>query len=244
MATIRPRVILNVHDKKGRRVRHKEFWSQSFLLHFIELLYVQHAQLAIGVRDVSSVSRALTLGGILFHNNWRYTKPNLRVAAPPGDVPLRVQVGNSTTAAVATWNWAYHGEHFGIVVGTGTTAPTTTDDKLESQIAHGEAAAELLYGGCEVSGLQFGALPGGHAGEFTIRRYFTNNSGGVVKVCEAGIYGLGSIYLSGLSVGPRLNNLWRFCMARDLTNVGVPADGIDVLDTEVLEVRYVLKITP
>lgn len=242
MATIRPRVILNVHDKKGRRVRHKEFWSQSFLLHFIELLYVQHAQLAIGVRDVLSTNRALTLTGTA-HLDQKFTKPNLRVTAPAGDAPVRVVVGaNSNTTPVVSWQ--YTGEHFGLVVGTGTTAPTTVDDKLESQIPHGEAAAELLYGGCEVSGLQFGALPGGHAGEFTIRRYFTNNSGGVVKVCEAGIYGLGSIYLSGLSVGPRLNNLWRFCMARDLTNVGVPADGIDVLDTEVLEVRYVLKITP
>jgi len=249
MATIRSRVILNVTNEKGRRVRRREFWSRSFLLHFIELLYNQHAQLATAIRDIGSTSRTLTLGGHSYHSAWKYTRAHIYVGAPAGDVTTIIQTGNSTSSPslpnhALRHSWQYTGEHYGLVVGTGTTAPTTTDDKLESQIAHGEAAGELTYGGCEVYGLQFGALPGGHAGEFTIRRYYTNMSGGVVKVCEAGLYALGCAYAAISSQGPVNDALWRFCIARDLTNPGVPADGIDVLDTEVLEVRYVLKITP
>lgn len=242
MATIRPRLVLNVSDVKGGKVRHKEMWSRSFILHFIELLYVQHAYTALTILDVGGIGRSLTLSGS-GHDIYMYSKPNLKVTAPAGDAPYWSYVGN----VGASYNYRmaistqYTGEHFGIVIGTGyTPAPATTDNSLISQIAHGWETGEIEYGGTEVCYLRFGAL-GAHSGEFTIRRYFTNQSGGTITVCEAGIYAIGA---QSVATDRYTSYFWRFCIAHDLTNPGDPETGIDVDDGEVLEVKYVLKITP
>jgi len=242
MATIRPRLVLNVSDEKGKSVRHKEMWSRSFILHFIELLYVQHAFTASTIKDVGGSNRSLTLTGSM-HNYFVYSKPNLKVTAPAGDAPCWMIVGINTPYTdrflVST---QYTGEHFGVVVGTGyTPAPATTDNAIISQIAHGWEVGELEYSGCEVAYLRFGVLDG-HRGEFSIRRYFTNQSGGTITVCEAGIYAIGAQYVvaSGLSSA----YAWRFCIVHDLTNPGFPGTGININNGEVLEVKYILKITP
>jgi len=244
MATIRPRLILGVRDRRGKRVVYREMWSRSFILHFIELLYVQHAHTASTITDVSGTGRSLTLTGAR-HYDFLYSKPNLRVSSPAGDVPAWIMVGaryvqyNVNTTTSVQWT----GEHFGIVVGTGyTPAPATTDNALISQINHGWAVGELEYGGTEVCFLRFGTLDG-HRGELTIRRYFTNQSGGTITVCETGIYAIGAQFIESSS-HLISSNAWRFCIAHDLTNPGNPEAGISVGDGEVLEVRYVLKITP
>ncbi len=85
---------------------------------------------------------------------------------------------------------------------------------------------ELEYGGCELVNIAF-AHPNG---EFTIRRYFTNNSGVSITVNEIGIQAMGE--------GAAAPKVWSFLIARDVVSPGVAVD-----DGQVLRVTYVVQIT-
>lgn len=71
----------------------------------------------------------------------------------------------------------------GIVVGTGSTAVTNTDYKLETKIAHGSGGGQLLYSSmswsepCEV----------GAELRMVAARSLTNNSGALITILEVGI---------------------------------------------------------
>ncbi|MBA7589945.1 hypothetical protein ES708_32044 [subsurface metagenome] len=107
------------------------------------------------------------------------------------------------------------------------SAPSTTDDymfEVWGQVEAGDLPLE--YGGCELIGIAF-SDPNG---EFTIRRYFTNNSGGLITVEEVGIHAVGT-------KGSYPYGAWPFLIARDLTG------GIAVADTEILRATYVPQIT-
>ncbi len=96
--------------------------------------------------------------------------------------------------------------------------------EIWGQVEAGEEQIE--YGGCELLSIAF-ADPNG---QFTIRRYFTNNSGGAITVNEVGIH----------SVGTPCNHnepSCAFLVARDLTG------GVAVANTELLRVTYVVAIT-
>ena len=72
----------------------------------------------------------------------------------------------------------------GIIVGTGTLAPTINDYALQTPIAHGTAASQLQY-----SAVTFGA-PASDAttSQFTITRNFANGSGAAITVNEIALY--------------------------------------------------------
>jgi len=110
---------------------------------------------------------------------------------------------------------------FGIVVGTGTTAPTIDDYALETLIAHGTGAGQLEY-----SAVTFGA-PASDAttSQFTITRDFANASGGSITVNEIALYAKGS--RGGYA------NVWYFMIIRD-----VIAGGISVPNGQTLTVNY------
>lgn len=100
------------------------------------------------------------------------------------------------------------------------------DDHMFEEI--GRSSGELQYGGCELTDILFSGLAP-HDGEFTIRRYFKNNSGESREVNEAGIYAAGARY-----------QYWTyaFCIARDIVT---PA--VTVADTELLCATYAPQIT-
>jgi len=83
----------------------------------------------------------------------------------------------------------------------------------------------LEYGGCEVL-MPIFAAPNG---QFTIRRFFTNVSGGSWTINEVGIYALGTHYSS---------ECWSFLIARD-----VVSPGVTLLNGELLRATYVPQIT-
>ena len=219
------KLILERLDREGRLLERREQGSRSFVKNFIVLLYCAHTQItaagpfvmtdiAGNPRDVDSQSSS----GV----GVRYVKANFMIGAPPGlaGVYCLCGIGNTYNPDKAT----IKGEHIGIQVGTGTNAVTPTDTALQTRIAHGRAATQLEYGGCELVDLTF-ANPNG---EFTIRRYFTNLSGGPITVNEVGIH----------SVGTDLSTeAWAFLIARDLTG------GVAVADTEILRATYVPQIT-
>ncbi|MBA7680895.1 hypothetical protein ES703_89216 [subsurface metagenome] len=110
-------------------------------------------------------------------------------------------------------------ETHGIIVGTGTTAPTIDDYVMETPIAHGTGAAELEY-----SAVTFGA-PASDASisQFTITRNFSNpGNGGDITVNEIGLY------VKGYDGATRY-----FMIIRDKV-----AGGIAVPDGQTLTVNY------
>jgi hypothetical protein len=73
---------------------------------------------------------------------------------------------------------------YGIVVGTSDTPVTRDDYKLGSQIAHGNATGQLMYGAVSVDApITYGT---GYLTRFI--RVFTNNSGADITVKEIGVY--------------------------------------------------------
>lgn len=106
--------------------------------------------------------------------------------------------------------------------------PSTAKDFMFEEL--GRSSGELQYAGCELVDLTF-SDPNG---EFTIRRYFKNNSGESRTVNEAGIYASGA-HITGTGE-PGL--IYSFCIAHDIVT---PA--VEVADSELLRVTYVPQIT-
>jgi len=134
--------------------------------------------------------------------------------------------GTERTLRSPSTNWLHIGNitnssDYGIVCGTGTTAPTNTDYKLESQCTHGAGTNQLLH-----TGHTFGdtAVVGDNV-DYTFGRPFTNQSGSTVTVSEIGIY----VYSTSAP--------YYFCIARDVIT------GVDVEDGESIYVEYTFRTT-
>jgi len=218
--------ILERFSKDGKLLAKRERPSRSFLFQFIELLYVSHSEITAAapynMTDVASVARTVDAQWTASAFN---AKSNLRIGGPPGGSASYNPSGKALNNVAYTDQQTIEGDRLGIVVGTGVGAVVPTDVALGTRIVHGDGAGELEYGGCEPIGLTI-ADPNG---EFTLRRYFTNSSGGGITVEEVGIYSLGSDW-DGYFV-------WPFAITRDLTG------GVAVANTELLRVTYVIQIT-
>lgn len=93
------------------------------------------------------------------------------------------------TSNYASSNYPYLGadgsnDNFGILVGTGTTAPVPANAAMETKIAHGTGAGQLIYGGCSASGA---FVPQDQDTVVIITRAFRNYSGGTITIEEIGI---------------------------------------------------------
>lgn len=110
----------------------------------------------------------------------------------------------------------------GIILGTGTTAVTPTDDSIETLIDNGTATGELEYLGGTISNYTKNA--GSGFSTFDIERIFRNASGGSITVNEIALYCKGNFYT--------------YCIIRDKLS-----SGVAVADTEYLKVKYTIKIT-
>jgi len=208
---IRMKLILARFDKDGQLIERREQESKSWLKHLFDILYILHNE-SVSLANVNDI------GGNPREIVYTPTPINaLQVGAPPGNVNFPCMIGSACNKGEQI------GQDFGIVVGTGNLAVTPIQDALQTKIAHGEGAGQLLYGGCELYGLTF-ANPNG---QFTIRRYFTNVAGGAIAVVEAGIYA--SALTSAL--------LYSFCIARDVFA------AVTVNNGEILRVTYVPQIT-
>lgn len=124
-------------------------------------------------------------------------------------------------------------DSYGVVVGTGNTAPTISDCALETQIADGVGAGQLQYGN-----VAFGApAASGLVSHFTLTRDFANGSGGVITVNEVGLY--------VLSIGAQFfNPTYRNRLTCVLMTIrDVIAGGINVPDGDTLTINYRLQAT-
>jgi len=194
---------LIVTDKKGKIIK-RTHWrrSQSFVLQYLQFLDIQlsHAYGVGGnvltVKDTSGANRSMGYSG---GGNWIYT---WCIWAPDN---------------IAT---------YGIVVGTGTNAPTNSDYALQTQIAHGTGAGQLDYGAHSRTAP---AVVGSNV-DYIISRSFYNGSGATITVNEIGVY--------CTSIDPGFVNIYFFCLIRDKL-----AAGQDVADKQTLTVQYTLRTT-
>jgi len=109
---------------------------------------------------------------------------------------------------------------YGIVVGTGSTTVTNTDNKLATQIATGSGSGQLNYG----LESQVAAQVVGANVDYTNTRTFQNLSGATITINEIGLYVLTSA--SGQ----------KYCIIHDLATQAV-------LNNQTATVTYTLRTT-
>jgi len=126
------KLILERLDREGKLLERREQRSRSFVRHFLDLLYVYHSNVGLAINDITGVSRILdTITGPY------YPFGNLKIGSPPGF--SRVCLPNyDGVRHIYDYNSPIkEGEEIGTQIGTGTSAVTPTDDKMENRINHG-----------------------------------------------------------------------------------------------------------
>lgn len=78
------------------------------------------------------------------------------------------------------------GSYLGTVIGTGTTAPTFTDDTMDTLVTHGSGAGQMLYEQCSVVNQATNQ-------ELFVGRTFRNDSGSPVTINEIGLAQRGTV---------------------------------------------------
>ena len=111
------------------------------------------------------------------------------------DTSNTVRTAGSTYQAGNIYYWmgvasgsppVYGIDTWGIQVGSNATAVALTDYKLNTQIAHGTGAGQLMYSG-QGGVVSAGTGAAGTSRSFRINRYFINGSGGDVVIREVGL---------------------------------------------------------
>jgi hypothetical protein len=113
---------------------------------------------------------------------------------------------------------------YGLVVGSGITAPTNIDYKLNTQIAHGVGAGQLDYGAQSYTS---SAVVGANV-DLVLTRPFYNGSGNSITIKEIGAY----ILLVDAST-----NGYSVCIIRDVVS------DTPVPNAETATVQYTLRTT-
>jgi len=135
----RLRTLLTI-NKNGKRV-YREY-SKSFTFHFMEALYVCHANILTGVpltgvTDVMGCSRTIDGDSLDTATYTIYAKNTLALDAPSGSGTVHALDGSNRSP----WRTQLlSGHQFGIVLGTDATAVTPTDSRLVNQVFHGVGA--------------------------------------------------------------------------------------------------------
>jgi hypothetical protein len=75
--------------------------------------------------------------------------------------------------------------HYGILIGSGTSAPSIIDSNLSQVISNGASVGQMQYGAVSVTGAVTNTST--NTGYITVTRTFTNNSGSSITVSEVGL---------------------------------------------------------
>ena len=119
-------------------------------------------------------------------------------------------------------NGASSDDTIGIILGTGTTAPTNANYNIETIIDHGTGAGELSYGEQAFTD----AVEVGANVDLLLTRSFTNGSGGIISPTEAGVI-----------VNTSLNHAYRALIVRDTFSAVAVGNG------EIVTVSYTFRTT-
>jgi hypothetical protein len=118
-------------------------WSRSFTKHFIEGLYLSHANILTGVpytvSDVMGSTNRSVDGDGVGPTNTGNAKANMQVLGPGGYNAVPLFMGDKYSGVAngfAAFTWV-PGHVFGIMIGRSNTAVTPTDVMLNDRIHHG-----------------------------------------------------------------------------------------------------------
>lgn len=177
--------------KTGDITEQRTIKSRSYLQQFLQILFAVMG--AVGEKS----------GGVA---NVRDIGNTLRSVAIQGTTSQQPFSCNAAVTVVTN----------GIIIGTGITAPTISDYKIETIIPH----ATMNY-----SAMTFGAQASdATTSQITLTRNFANVSGGPVTVTEVALYVIANY---------TPNTLGNFCIIRDAI-----AGGIAVPNGQTLTVNY------
>lgn len=167
--------------------------SKSFVIQFLEFLYA--------LFNAPAFLNATDVNNVenKIYDDGQYASHHLKAGAPIN---------------ASTW---------GIVVGTGDTAETNADYKLETQLTEGVTAGKITHGAVTV---ETTAVVGANV-DLETKRSFPNNTGSTITIKEAGIYT--EMHLAAYKY---------HCIIRDV--LGTP---IDVPDMCALTVYYTFRTT-
>jgi len=76
-------------------------------------------------------------------------------------------------------------DNYGILIGSGTSAPSIIDHNLSQVISNGASVGQMQYGAVSVTGAVTNTST--NTGYITVTRTFTNNSGSSITVSEVGL---------------------------------------------------------
>lgn len=141
-----------------------------------------------------------------------------------GGVARTFQNNGSGAQSFLALNPPDSGWTFGLMVGTGTTAPTNADTALQTVIAHGTGAGQLHYG---ASTWTTAGVVGSNV-DLVFSRAFYNGSGGSITVNEIGGY-FGQVDSTG--------------NARNILGFRDVVTPVAVADKQTLTVQYTLRTT-
>jgi len=135
---LKTRLVLERLSQNGGLLDRREQAGRSFLKRFIELLYIQHAEIPDGAPYwLRTIDRIDFIGMITCSS--RYHNNNLRVGSSPGGVSQFMQIDAYNDITLAQ---TVPGSALGLVIGNGTGAVTPTDERMGSVFGHGRRAAD------------------------------------------------------------------------------------------------------
>ena len=192
--------------------------SRSFVKAFLQLLYVEMADLTQNIIDITNTSKTIADA----------QRASLSVAHPGLDAKDDFFLfDNFQRGTDFPYNVFSDGK--GIIVGTSNTAVAVADDNLVAPIAHGTSAGQFVYYGCW--GLNY--TTGASSASFDVERIFKNSSGGSITVAEIGMY-----CTATNAINPVSTEVFSFCLLRD-----VISPTVAVLNGEYLKVKYTVTVS-
>jgi len=118
---------------------------------------------------------------------------------------------------------------YGIIIGTGKTAPAPGDYEMESQITNGTGSGQMQYGSHTFNPSSGTVNISSSTSSFQISRQFTNNSGSSITVSEVGII-INAPFTNGTVV--------QVLIVHDLLS-----SPITVANLSVLQITYTFSVT-
>ena len=131
--------------------------SRSFVIQFLEFIYAAFRGTTTNATDVSGAETGIYRTAPAAHKLWRQ----------------QCQINAGANVSL-----------YGQVVGTGDTAATNTDNKLETQLTQGVGAGNISHGAQIVDAV---AIVGVNV-DMVCKRSFTNNTGSTITIKEVGLY--------------------------------------------------------
>lgn len=192
---------------------------RSFLKQYLQLFYVDMADLSLSVLDITGVGRTISIDATV-GNTLSLAHCGL---AAVDDCSRTIDTVNSPGSGASPQN-TIDSHQKGIIVGTSASAVVVTQTALQAPVVHGTGAGQLTHYGTWGKSLSYGSSPG----SFIIERIWRNDSGGTITVAEMGLY---------VAVGTG-SGMHSFCIVRDVLGASV-----GVLANEYLKSEYTFQMT-